>query len=196
MQISLQPVTEFFPEFSVETLEKLHTFCRLLLEKNQSVNLISRKNTEALVEQHLLPSLAISRLMPMDPGSSALDIGSGGGFPGLVLAIVQPNIQWTLLDSIGKKIRALEEFVLQLDLHNVTCINNRAEHLQQRYHYVTGRAVTSVEAFEHLAQPLTKGKIGYLTGGDCRASSRRKVFDLYTFFQEKYCETKKLLVIS
>lgn len=199
MKILIDPVRTFYPKFPEKVLESLRTYCELVLEKNIQINLISRKDTDRIVEAHLLPSLAIYKIHPFKPETSVLDIGSGGGFPAIPLAIVQPEVHFTLIDSIGKKIRAVETFAQQLGLRNVTCLQERAEQLTATYHAITGRAVTDLESFRILAEPhlKPKGTILYLSGGSFSLQKKdTQIFDLYERYQHQYCETKKLLVIQ
>lgn len=198
MKIFLDPVRIFYPEFSENVLEQLRLFCELVLEKNIQINLISRKDIDHIVEAHLLPSLAIYKIHPFNPKTSVLDIGSGGGFPAIPLAIVQPEVHFTLIDSIGKKIRAVETFAQQLGLRNVTCLQERAEHLTSTYHAITGRAVANLETFRILAEPhlKPKGTILYLSGGDFDPQKDTQIADLHELYQHQHCETKKLLVIQ
>jgi 16S rRNA (guanine527-N7)-methyltransferase len=146
----------------------------------------------------LLPSLAILKVNPFEAGATALDVGTGGGFPGLPLAIAAPHAQFTLVDSIGKKIRAVETFVGALGLENVTCVNDRVENLRHRYRYIVGRAVTRIDTFLGWARPKleTNGKIFYLTGGTIPLQSGGSTIDLFELYKHKCCETKKLLVFA
>ncbi|MDR1366499.1 MAG: 16S rRNA (guanine(527)-N(7))-methyltransferase RsmG [Puniceicoccales bacterium] len=186
-----------FPEFSVHTLSRLQQLCALVCEKNRIVNLISRKNIDQIVEAHLLPSLAILKKFSFTERATILDVGTGGGFPGIPLAIATPHAHFTLVDSIEKKIRAVEKFVTALELKNVTCTVDRAENLKKKYDYITGRAVTNIADFRRLVEPLRKpnGKILYLTGGDIMPENNVEIIDLFTLCQQLYCKTKKLLVI-
>ncbi|MDR1303273.1 MAG: 16S rRNA (guanine(527)-N(7))-methyltransferase RsmG [Puniceicoccales bacterium] len=198
MQISLTAIKHFFPSLSEATVGQLQIFCELVRAKNEHINLISRKDIGGIVERHLLPSLAILKVNPFEAGATALDIGTGGGFPGLALAIAAPHAHFTLVDSIGKKIRAVEEFVGALELKNVTCVNDRIENLRHRYRYVIGRAVASVDVFLRWARSklAPNGKIFYITGGTIPLQSGGNIIDLFELYQHKFCETKKLLALS
>jgi 16S rRNA (guanine527-N7)-methyltransferase len=196
VQISLEVIKHFFPNLPGIIFDQLQYFCELVRKKNEGLNLISRKDVDRLVEAHLLPSLAIFKQNPFPAESTVLDIGTGGGFPGLPLAIVTPQARFTLVDSVGKKIRAVEEFVGAWGLKNVACINDRVENLRQKYHFITGRAVASVDDFCALARLHLKphGKIFYLTGGEIVPQKYTTIIDLFALFDRQFCETKKLLI--
>jgi 16S rRNA (guanine527-N7)-methyltransferase len=198
VQISPTTIKYFFPDLSEATVGQLQFFCELVRAKNEHINLISRKDIGGIVERHLLPSLAILKINPFEAGATVLDVGTGGGFPGLPLAIATPHTQFTLVDSIGKKIKAVEAFVGALGLKNVTCVNDRAENLRRQYRYVIGRAVACVDTFLGWARPKLEpnGKIFYLTGGTIPFPSGGSVIDLFELYQHKFCETKKLLALS
>ena len=198
MQIHPDTIRTFFPELADSVIQKLITFCELVIEKNTQINLISRKDIEHIVEAHLLPSLAIYKLFPFKNNCRVLDIGTGGGFPGIPLAITNPGAKFTLIDSIRKKIYAVQEFAKNLQLNNVRCVWDRVENLQEKYDIATGRAVKNIPEFCKLAAPKLKnnGSILYLTGGDIEPVSNSQVFDLFSLYQQRFCETKKLLYIT
>lgn len=142
------------------------------LEWNEKINVISRKDTQAIFAHHILHSLAIARYMDIfypgvrNTGLSFLDIGTGGGFPGIPLAMVSPRDSFTLCDSIGKKIKVASEVVSGLELENVNCLNCRAESLEGPYDFVVSRAVTSLENFYPWAKGKFNRSILYLKGGE------------------------------
>ena len=145
------------------------------LEWNEKINVISRKDTEYIFSHHILHSLAIARYLEIyypgkvDSGLSFLDVGTGGGFPGIPLAMVMPGNRFTLCDSIGKKIKVAAEVVSRLGLENVHCVNCRAESLQGQFDFVVSRAVTSLENFYPWVKGKFSGSILYLKGGDIDA---------------------------
>jgi 16S rRNA (guanine527-N7)-methyltransferase len=198
VQISLDAIEYFFPKLSDATFAQLQYFCTLVHTKNKVLNLISRKDIDRIVEAHLLPSLAIFLKNPFPQNTTVLDIGTGGGFPGLPLAIVAPLAHFTLVDSVKKKIRAVEEFVAALGLKNVTCIGDRVENLHRKYHSITGRALSNLDDFYALAKPHLNpnGKIFYLTGGEIAPTKNTTVVDLCELYGRQFCETKKLLITS
>ena len=128
-------------EMSVQQQSQMAAAERLYPEWNEKINLISRKDIAFLEEHHLLHSLAITKVLRFAPGTTLLDVGTGGGFPGIPLAILFPDCHFTLIDSIGKKIRVAEEIARQLGLKNVTCIQTRAENVKEQFDFVVSRAV-------------------------------------------------------
>ncbi|MDR1434954.1 MAG: 16S rRNA (guanine(527)-N(7))-methyltransferase RsmG [Puniceicoccales bacterium] len=193
----MDAIRHFFSELSEDNFSQLRHFCELVCTKNEVLNLISRKDIDRIVEAHLLPSLAIFKKNPFPESSKILDIGTGGGFPGIPLAIAMPSAHFTVIDSIGKKIKAVSEFVSALGLKNVTCISDRVENLRKKYHHITGRAVVKVDDFRILAEPhlLPGGKIFYLSGGTIVPRKNVEVIDLHTLYGRQFCETKKLLIL-
>lgn len=138
----------------------------LYREWNEKINVVSRKDIDNLYEHHIAHSLAIGEYRPFEAGEQVLDVGTGGGFPGIPLAIAFPQTHFTLCDSIGKKVRVAQAVASELGLKNVTCVNARAETLQGPFDWIVSRAVTSLDEF----YPWVKGRftkgILYLRGGD------------------------------
>ena len=176
---------------------------------NRKINVISRKDITRLYERHVLPSLSIAAKIRFTPGSRVLDVGTGGGFPGIPLAIMFPETDFVLLDSIGKKIMVVGTIADKLELNNVKTIQVRAELYAEKFDFVVSRAVTSFPEFVNLVKKnlLTKNKnnlpngIFYLTGGDVdkevqNFSKNLRIFDLRDTFQEPFFETKKLIYLS
>jgi len=172
------------------------------------VNCISRKDMDHLYERHILHSLAIAKLIQFSKGTKILDIGTGGGFPGIPLAILFPNVSFLLVDSIGKKIKVVNDIASQLSLGNVIGIHDRAENIKGQFDFIVSRAVTRLVQFI----PWTKNKITpvnkntlpngilYLKGGDlteelAEAKCRYKLFDIADYFEEPFFETKKVVYI-
>ncbi|MBN1340100.1 MAG: 16S rRNA (guanine(527)-N(7))-methyltransferase RsmG [Bacteroidales bacterium] len=201
-------IKKYFSGLTSEKQEKLTAYAALLKEWNQKINLISKKDEVYIVERHILHSLSIYRFIPLPEGSSILDIGSGGGLPGIPLAIAFPGCTFTLIDSIRKKTVAMQEMVMQLELSNTAVVCGRAEQLHKKYHFITGRAVASLPEFEKTARPLLlhgncgnlKNGILYLKGGEFekeQSSLRGKsqTFLLKEIFAEDFFATKKLVYI-
>ena len=175
---------------------------------NRRINVISRKDISRLYERHVLPSLSIATKTSFKPGTRVLDVGTGGGFPGIPLAIMFPETDFVLLDSIGKKIRVVGTIADKLELNNVKTIQVRAELYAEKFDFVVSRAVTSFPEFVNLVKKnlLTKSKnnlpngIFYLTGGDIDKEVQNfrkdiRIFDLKDTFQEPFFETKKLIYL-
>ena len=136
-----------FPEFTDEQLNLFSRLEGLYTDWNSKINVISRKDIEHFNIRHLLHSLAIAKVVNFESGSKVLDVGTGGGFPGIPLAIVYPDVQFHLVDSIGKKIRVVQAVADELGLKNVTAQQARAESLNNKYDYVVSRAVTQLDTF-------------------------------------------------
>lgn len=158
----------FFPELPADSVDKLLTIKALLLEWNEKINLISRKDVEAIVPNHFLPSLGFLKAHAFAPGTQAMDVGTGGGFPGLVLAAVLPEVEWVLVDSIGKKIKAIEAMVQALGLKQTRVVHGRVEAVWGQFDAITGRAVTALPDFLHWVTPKLKsqGQVVYFKGGE------------------------------
>ncbi|MDR9399143.1 MAG: 16S rRNA (guanine(527)-N(7))-methyltransferase RsmG [Salibacter sp.] len=186
-----------------QKLESLYLFW------NDQINVISRKDTDQLYERHVLHSLGIAKFIQFQPGTKVLDIGTGGGFPGIPLAIMFPDVQFTLVDSIGKKIKVVNAVKDELGLENVTAHHQRAEKVKGKFDFVVSRAVTklkpqwswinkkiSAESFNI----LPNGFIG-LKGGDLTEEVEEMHFDveeipLSAFFEEPFFETKKIVYVG
>jgi 16S rRNA (guanine527-N7)-methyltransferase len=160
---------EIFPWLGDEKIERLVAYADLLREWNAKINLISRRDTENIAMRHIIPCLAIDAVAGFLPGDDVLDIGTGGGLPGIPLAIARESTNFTLLDSIGKKIVAVNDMVSRLGMKNAKTINGRAEEVCGKFDAVVGRAVTNFASFLKYARRLLAdgGKILYLKGGDC-----------------------------
>lgn len=182
-------------------LEPLYT------EWNEKINVISRKDMDSLYEKHVLHSLGIAKVMPFADGSKVLDIGTGGGFPGIPLAILFPKVQFTLIDSIGKKIKVVQAVAEALELDNVTTIHGRAEKVKDKFHFVVSRAVTQMPTFlrwvkgkfeKEQINPKHNGVL-YLKGGDLSeelAGLKCEIFNLKNYFDTPFFETKKVVYLS
>ncbi|MBR5035286.1 MAG: 16S rRNA (guanine(527)-N(7))-methyltransferase RsmG [Bacteroidales bacterium] len=207
----MEQILEYFPGLTSLQKERFAALQELYADWNSKINVISRKDMESFYEHHVLHSLAIAAAYDSAlaaKSQSILDVGTGGGFPGIPLAIFYPENKFTLCDSIGKKIKVASAVAQALHLDNVTCINARAEALPERYDWIVSRAVTSMDKF----LPWVRGKYGKgiicLKGGDVESElqvcfSRRllnpkkvSVSDISLFFKEDWFETKKVVFIS
>lgn len=177
-------------------------------EWNNQINVISRKDTDNFYERHVLHSLAIAKVIQFVPGTKILDIGTGGGFPGIPLAILFPECDFLLVDSIGKKIKVVQEVAKALGLKNVRAMHERAENIDEQFDFIVSRAVTAMPKFIK----WTKGKflkedkntlkngILYLKGGDLKeemAPVKKAIqyFDIKDFFNYKFFDTKKVVYV-
>ncbi len=204
----MELILKYFPQLS-ELQKKQFTELRDLYEEwNAQINVISRKDLDEFYERHVLHSLGIAKIMQFTAGSSVLDIGTGGGFPGIPLAILFPETQFHLVDSIGKKIKVVKEVALALGLTNVRATHARAEEIKEEFDFIVSRAVTAMPAFI----PWTKGKflkkqnnslkngILYLKGGDLTEEMKAvknfyKIHPLNEIFKEEFFETKAVVYV-
>ena len=177
----------WFPEISEETWEKLRIYCQLLREWNCKINLVSRKDMDRLEVKHLAHCLTITKFLRLMPNAKLLDVGTGGGLPGIPMAICYPQAKFTLMDSIAKKVMVVTDMADKLALDNVTVRRGRVEELPKKksYDFVLGRAVTALPVFfDWVRDKVAKGSknspangILYLKGGDYRG----RVNELRTF---------------
>jgi len=139
----MELIKHYFPELTVHQLNQLNAYIELLIEWNQKINLVSRKNEDKIEEQHILHSLSIAKMIDFEPGSSVLDLGTGGGLPGIPLSILFPETHFHLVDSIQKKIMVVLDIQSKLKLTNVTAEQQRVEQLSTTYDFVVTRAVAN-----------------------------------------------------
>ena len=205
MSVSL--ILKYFPEITDEQKQQFEKLEQLYTEWNEKINVISRKDMDGLYEKHILHSLGITKVMPFADGTKVLDIGTGGGFPGIPLAILFPEVSFTLIDSIGKKIKVVEAVSEGLGLKNVTAVHGRAEKLKEKFHFVVSRAVTQMPEFLRwlkgkFEKEQFNGKhngVLYLKGGDLAeelAGLRCEIFQLKNYFEEEFFDTKKVVYLS
>ncbi|MCS6980554.1 MAG: 16S rRNA (guanine(527)-N(7))-methyltransferase RsmG [Flavobacteriales bacterium] len=163
-----------WPDWPEERIHQIEKYASLLKNYNQRINLVSRKDVDNLEEKHILWSLSIARAGLLRSVASLADIGTGGGLPGLPLAIAAPHVQVTLVDSIEKKIRVLQEIIKELNLTHVRAIRSRAEQIEGAFDLITGRAVCPLPEFVKTIRHLIKpgGRIAYLTGSPDPAERR------------------------
>lgn len=206
----MEEILRYFPSLSALQIERFEALKALYDEWNARINVISRKDMDAFYEHHVLHSLSLA--IPMEgmvaAGDSILDLGTGGGFPGIPLAIIFEGCEFVLCDSIGKKTRVAAAVAEALKLDNVTVVNDRAENLGRSFDWVVSRAVTALDKM----LPWIKGRwdkgVLYLKGGDIdeeidRCISRRffdprmlSVIDVSDFFKEEWFQEKKIVIIK
>ena len=205
MSVSL--ILKYFPEITDEQKQQFEKLEQLYTEWNEKINVISRKDMDGLYEKHILHSLGIAKVMPFADGTKVLDVGTGGGFPGIPLAILFPEVSFTLIDSIGKKIKVVEAVSEGLGLKNVTAVHGRAEKLKEKFHFVVSRAVTQMPEFlRWLKGKFEKEQFNekhngvlYLKGGDLAeelAGLRCEIFQLKNYCEEEFFDTKKVVYLS
>ena len=150
----MQNLHSIFPELNEAQWAKLTEMAALHREWNEKINLVSRKDIENLERHHYAPCMAAIKFLKLQPGAKIIDVGTGGGFPGLVLAVLYPNAEFTLVDSVGKKILVVEDIVKRLNLKNVQPVVARAETLSHDHDFITGRAVADLRTFVHQTKQL------------------------------------------
>ena len=199
---------KYFPGLTGSQITGFERLGGLYQEWNEKINVISRKDIGSLYEKHILHSLAIAGIIRFTPGSSVLDVGTGGGFPGIPLAIMFPEVQFHLVDSIGKKIKVVQEVAGSIGLTNVKAEQTRAELLHDKYDFIVSRAVTTLPEFmkwiRKNVSPVNRNAmpngILYLKGGDLSEElkpfgKRPVIYHLSEFFTEEFYETKKLVYL-
>jgi 16S rRNA (guanine527-N7)-methyltransferase len=208
---SLSLILKYFPlpEKKLALFEKLGA---LYHEWNQKINLISRKDMEHLYLHHILHSLSIAKLIQFKEGTRIIDVGTGGGLPGIPLAIMFPECSFLLVDSIGKKIKVVEEIITALGITNAFALNDRSENIDEDVEFVTGRAVSNLQDFysrvQHLILPSKKrgdntldNGLLYLAGGDVdtdlgRLKERTNIYPLDIWFEEDFFKSKKIVHVK
>lgn len=200
-------INKYFTTLTDEQKEHFEALEELYKDWNRKINVVSRRDIDELYLRHVLHSLGIAKIQSFNEGAAILDVGTGGGFPGIPLAILFPNVNFTLVDAIGKKIKVVEEVVEGLQLDNVTAIHSRVEDIPGQFDFIVSRAVAAMPTFVH----WTKGKIKkdsaharkngilYLKGGDLSEELKDyttvQIFDLKDYFEEDFFETKKVVYL-
>lgn len=196
----------YFPDITERQKQQFESLGALYEEWNARINVVSRKDMEHLYTRHILHSLAIAKVCQFEAGARVVDIGCGGGFPSVPLAIMFPEVEFVGCDSIAKKIRVVEGIKAGAGIDNLTAVNSRAEQLGQKFDYVVSRAVTEMARFMPWAWPLLrKGQRGtlpngilYLKGGELAeelAATRRHwdLYDIRTMFDDEFFDTKRVV---
>ena len=201
---------KYFPDLTSDQLDLFDRMGELYKEWNEQINVISRKDIDFLFERHILHALSISKTTQFKEGTSFLDVGTGGGIPGLPLAVVMPQCSFRLIDGRGKKIKVVKDIIKQLKLTNVVAEHIRVEDVKEQYNFVLGRAVTNLKAFSELVKKRIKkgGKhdipngILYLKGGDfgeeldSLGEVEIREWELSEIYEQEYYETKKVIAIK
>ena len=205
----MEIILKYFSDFTDQQLAQFGQLEALYKEWNEKINVISRKDIDQLYERHVLHSLGIAKIISFLPDEKVLDVGTGGGFPGIPLAILFPETQFYLVDSIGKKIKVVQEVASALGLQNLKAAHLRAEQVDEKFDFVVSRAVTRLKEF----YPWVKGKFSkqsnnklpngilYLKGGDLEqeiAESGLAVqqYHLKDYFEEEFFETKQVVYVK
>jgi len=203
--IPLKEVLKYFPDLTEDQLEKFTKLKDLYKDWNLKINVVSRKDIDEIYLRHALHSLGIAKVQQFQPGSTVMDVGTGGGFPGIPLAILFPETQFHLVDSIGKKIKVVNEVKEGLGLENVKTSNCRVEEIDEQYDFIVSRAVAQMETFVRWVKGKIKKKsnhdlkngILYLKGGDLSEELAKyetaKIYNLSDYFEEDFFETKKVV---
>ncbi len=201
----MELILKYFPQLTDNQKSQFAKLQELYEDWNLKINVVSRKDIEELYLRHVLHSLGIAKIQEFHPGANILDVGTGGGFPGIPLAILFPEVNFHLVDSIGKKIKVVEEVVAGLQLENVKTTNARVETVSGKYDFIVSRAVAQMETFVHWVNGKIakknlherKNGILYLKGGDLgdelKVYQTATVFPLNDFFVEEFFETKSVV---
>ncbi|GAB3326883.1 16S rRNA (guanine(527)-N(7))-methyltransferase RsmG [Larkinella ripae] len=204
----MELIKKYFPNLTKPQLEQFAALEELYRHWNAQINVISRQDIDALYEKHVLHSLGIAKVIQFTPGTEILDVGTGGGFPGIPLAILFPLADFHLVDSIGKKVKVVTEISSALGLSNVRAEQVRVEHLKTTYDFVVSRAVTRLQPFlgwvrykilKNGNNKLRNGVL-YLKGGDlaeelAEIKDKYQIYELARYFDEPFFETKKVIYI-
>ncbi len=206
--MNVDSIYKYFPKLTPQQREQFAALGELYGHWNAQINVISRQDMDGLYEKHVLHSLGIAKVIHFKPGTEVLDVGTGGGFPGIPLAILFPLVDFHLVDSIGKKIKVVQEVATALGLKNVKAEQIRVEHMDTAYDFVVSRAVTRLMPFMGWVRykirktgnnDLPNGVL-YLKGGDlteelAEVPDKYRIFNLSDYFDEEFFETKKVIFV-
>lgn len=208
LDIDATLITKYFPTLSERQKEQFAALYPLYAEWNANINVISRKDIDGLYLRHVLHSLAIAKFIQFKAGERVMDVGTGGGFPGIPLAILFPETDFFLIDSIGKKVKVVNEVAKAIGLENIHATHARAEEMQGKYHFVVSRAVAQLKdfypwvrnKFEKTSLNAISNGIIYLKGGDLSeeiSASGLKVetYPINHYFDDPFFDTKHIVYI-
>ncbi len=201
----MELILKYFPDLTQDQIDKFTKLEALYQDWNLKINVVSRKDIDELYLRHVLHSLAIAKVIQFKDGSKIMDVGTGGGFPGIPLAILFPECQFHLVDSINKKLNVVREVVAGCGIENVKITHTRVEEIKDTYDFIVSRAVAAMPTFVH----WVKGKIAkeqkhdikngivYLKGGDLTEELKNyqttTIYDIPNFYKEDFFETKKVV---
>lgn len=198
---------EYFPDLTKKQYEQIETLCELYKYWNEKINVISRKDIDNIFEHHVLHSMAIAKFFEFKQGSQILDVGTGGGLPGIPLAILFPKVQFTLIDRIAKKITVASNIIEELGLTNVTAQQKSVEELKDKYDYIVSRAVTAFPDFYKMVKKNVSSVVNnslcngiiYIKGGDfyeeMAGFKKYHIYPISAYFTEPFFETKKIIYL-
>lgn len=201
-------IDKYFPNIGAAERDQLRSLGSIYLDWNSKINLVSRKDIDRLFERHVLHSLAIAKFIRFKDGTAVMDLGTGGGFPGIPLAIMFPTVSFTLVDSIAKKIMVVQDVASKLSLKNVVTLTSRAESVRQEFDFVVSRATAPLsDLYQWSSMNIAKKQINAipngiicLKGGDlvdelAPFKNRVEVMELTDYYHEEFFETKKLVYL-
>ncbi|WP_417199118.1 16S rRNA (guanine(527)-N(7))-methyltransferase RsmG [Bizionia sp.] len=201
----MELILKYFPNLTEDQIAKFTQLEALYQDWNLKINVVSRKDIDELYLRHVLHALAIAKVIDFKPGTKLMDVGTGGGFPGIPLAILYPECTFHLVDSIAKKLKVVDEVVAGLELTNVKTTHSRVEEIKDTYDFIISRAVAAMPTFVH----WIKGKVAkkqnhelkngilYLKGGDLSEELQdyksATIYNISDFYSEAFFETKKVV---
>jgi 16S rRNA (guanine527-N7)-methyltransferase len=201
----MELILKYFPDLTKQQIEQFEKLETLYQDWNLKINVVSRKDIDELYLRHVLHALGIAKVMRFNPGSSIMDVGTGGGFPGVPLAILHPECQFHLVDSIAKKIKVVDEVVAGAGLTNVKTSHSRVEDINETYDFIVSRAVAAMPTFvrwvkgkiKRTQNHELKNGILYLKGGDLseelESYTTATIYDLKSYYDEDFFDTKKVV---
>jgi 16S rRNA (guanine527-N7)-methyltransferase len=203
----MQIILKYFPDLTEKQVQQFTDLQDLYEHWNTQINVISRKSIDELYLSHVLHSLAIAKVIQFEKGTTILDIGTGGGFPGIPLAILFPEVEFLLVDSIGKKIKVVKEVSSAIGLINIRTMHERVENINETFDFVVSRAVTNMTDFKKWVKGKFNKKhnnsldngILSLKGGDLSEELKgmsNQQYEIADYFEEDFFETKKVIYIS